>query len=990
MLLVALFLVSGFLGLVYEVVWIRKLALVFGSTNLAMSVVLAVFFGGLALGSVVFGRVAGRSGHLPRLYGGLEIGVSVWALAFPWLAAAGDRLYAAVASGRPSDAAAVLSARIAIGALLLLPPTTLMGGTLPVLSRYFVASRSQVGRRLGGLYAINTVGGALGVLFAGFVAMRHLGIDGTLYAAGSVNLLVGLLASSLPPGIAPASSDRAPPARSEDRTDLDAPTSRRVLALAAFAVAGFTGLGYEVVWSRYLALFVTNSIQATSTVLAVFLLGLVLGSLLFASLIDGRRRPLEILGLVQAGIGISALIMLPLLTRVSGDIDRAAGSLLLKQFALSALLMAVPTILAGATFPLVVRIAATRLDLLSRTVGALYAVNTIGAIAGSLAAGFWLVPRLGVSGANAVLAAINVGLGAVVLSATPDRGSAFRLGVAGAVVVAAIAAPTAFPERVPQTRLSQLAGAHERVIAVEEGLVNTVWISADAAGRRALWTDRSVMGRTSRPYRAELSPQRVQGHIPLLVHAGEPRRLLGIAFGTGQTLGAQLLHPIDRLEAVDISPTVVSMSLANFAQVQSGLGTDPRVRIVLDDGRSFVDRARETWDVVGMEMPPHQEAGIVHFYTVDFYRHLARRLAPDAVVAQWVPIYNVSPDEAASCARTFLDVFPNAVLWYNASDVLLLGFNGPFRLDPERIARRLAVPGVADDLDVSYLGDGSVRLREVAGVVAGLLLGPEELRRYAGEGKRYTDERPDLEFSWADFRVFGADRHARLVLANLDRIERFLGPIAPHLAPSALEPTRVEAIRRAYLQQVRAAAYANLAGIAADAKPELAMDLYRRALDVRPDFAEARAGLGAVLLRADRPAEALAAFALAVATDDTIAEAHFGLADAYLRLGREDDALAAYRDAIRVRPGYVKAHLAVGRILARRGDASGAEASYRLAVESAPIDADAHLVLARALFESGRAGEAADLLREAKTRFPDDRRITRALTRVERGPDRAP
>jgi spermidine synthase len=976
LLLVILFFLSGFLALVYEVVWIRKLGLVFGSTSIALSTVLGIFFGGIALGSFLFGRMAGRCRNPVRVYAWLELGVGAFALLFPTLLGLVDRFYGGLYAGAETRFLLLTFYRVLLVMPLIMIPTTLMGGTLPVLSRHFVSSHAHLSTRIGVLYAINTLGGALGAYLCGFYLIYWLGVDATNYAAGAVNLLVGAAAWLLSLRMGSTETVDTPPVSEPSGGASEEASAGRwlvILVLVGFGISGLTGLAYEVVWARYLSLFLVSSIYAYTTILTVFLLGLVAGAVLFARWFERRRGLLQIFAYVQIGIGLTSLVLLPALVRSQALVTRNADDLFVREFLLCAVLMIVPTTLMGATLPLVSKIATREIRRVGRTVGTLYAVNTVGAIAGSILAGFLFLPWLGIGGSNRLLVALNLALGLLILLIGPGVKRVRGLAVAAGAIALAWIVHAGLDAGVPAARLQQLAGPGQRIVDLEEGLVNTVWVSRDSLGRRSLWTDSSIMGRTGRSYRRDLSPQRVQGHIPMLLHPGDPARVLGIAFGTGQTFGAQLLYPIERLDVVDISRAVVDVSLRHFGDVQSGLANDPRVRIVVDDGRAFVDRTSESYDVVSLEMPPHEEAGIVHFYTLDFYRSLRERLRPGGVIGQWVPIYNVTPAETASVVRTFLEVFPEAVLWYNAADILLVGYEDELRIDFERLRAKLADVRVADDLDVSYLGEDGTTLNRPRYFLAGLLAGPRQLAELARGGRIYTDDRPDLEFTWTEFEVWGPERRDLLVLENTDLIER-------HLSDGTTDPgtpwqSALPDTRRDYIDQMRAGAYDNLGNLVSTRDPGRALDYYGRALRLRPGFAQAHNNLGTLYLDMGQPERAIPAYREAIRLDPDYAQAHFNLGAALEEIGTVAEALAAYAEANRVSRGYAPAHLAAARLHARAGSMDDAEAELRAAIEADPGEPQGYLALAQILGQAGRTGEAIETIDRALGRFPEDRRV---------------
>jgi len=943
-LLVFLFAFSGFLGLVYEVLWIRKLTLVFGASALAMSTVLAAFFGGMALGSYVFGRLAQRVRNPVRLYAALEVGVGAFALAFPELLRMTDWLYGLAYAELSQYPSWLHAYRVLLGGVLLLIPTALMGGSLPVMSQYFVQKSSQLSARIGGLYAVNTLGAALGALVTGYFLIARLGVDSTTLLAGSCNIGLGLAAWYLGGrAVTPAlgSSAKSRRKRSQEKqAELAVPSFSPRLTLfvtLAFGVSGFISIAYEIIWTRYLGLFLTNSIYAASTILSTFLVGLGLGSLIFARFLGKQKRPLTTFGVLQLGIGGSAVLLMPALLSLDSPLAMSTPQFIAFQVFCFAL-MILPTTLMGALLPLVCRIVVQGVDKVGRSVGAVYAVNTVGAVLGALVGGLLLAPGLGIGGSIALLATANglIGLAAFAFEPSPRR---WQVSIGGMVALAIVAVPALLWPPIPLARLAQIAGPSDQIIDLREGLMGTVWVTENRWHERSLWVGTSVMGRTQRPGRQGYSAQRVQGHIPLLLHRGGARTVLGIGFGTGQTFGAQLQHPIERLDAVDISRAVVELGVDHFREEMSGFDSDPRARLIVDDGRSYVTRTRETYDVITLEMPPHTEVGIVHFYTLDFYELLRRRLRPGGLVSQWLPIYNLTPTETRGVVRTFIEVFPEAALWYNSTNLLLLGWEDAFLIQPSSVAERLRQPAIAQDLAISYTGDPSVSMQELEAVLAGFLMGPTALAKFAQEAPLYTDDEPGLEFSWVEFPVRGPVRSDLLILENARQIAPLLDGIASHLSEplgaSTLE--RILDIRRSYVGHLFAMGYDNLATrSAARGLVDEAERLYGQAISAQPWFAQA----------------------------------HYNLGNLYMKLGKAEEALEVHQRAARLAPDLAEAQFAIGFALHELGRLQASAEAYRAAIAIHPDFADAYLNLARVEFERKLSDQAISAIRALLARDP--------------------
>jgi spermidine synthase len=715
----------------------------------------------------------------------------------------------------------------------------------------------------------------------------------------------------------------------------------------AFGVSGFISIAYEIIWTRYLALFLANSIYAASTILTVFLIGLGLGSLLFARFLGRRKRLLTTFGVFQLGIGGSAVLLTPALLALGSPLGMGAPTFVASQtFCLA--LMIVPTTLMGALLPLVCRIVVQRVDHVGHSVGAVYAVNTVGAVLGALVGGLVLAPRLGIGGSVVLLAAGNglMGLAALAFEPSPRR---WQVSIGGTAALAIVAFPALGWPPIPQARLAQIAGPSERIIDVREGLMGTVWVTENTWHEKALWVDTSVMGRIPRPRRQAFSAQRVQGHIPLLLHGGQARSVLGIGFGTGQTFGAQLQYPIERLDVVDISRAVVELGTAHFREHMSGFDTDSRARVIVDDGRSYVTRTREKYDVITLEMPPHTEVGIVHFYTTDFYELLRKRLRPGGLVAQWMPIYNLTPAEARGVVRSFIEVFPEAALWYNSTNLLLLGWEDKFVIHPSSVRSRLGQPAIARDLAVSYTGDPSVSLHELEAVLAGFLMGPDALARFAQEAPLYTDDQPELEFSWIEFPASGPERSDMLIVENARQIAAHQEGIAPHLGEplDAAVLERIRHIRRSYVGHLFAIGYDNLATrAAAQGMVDEALRLYDEAIRAQPWFAQAHYNLGNLHVRLGKAEEALEIHQRAARLAPDLAEVQFAIAFDLHQLGRLQDSAEAYRAAIAIHSDFADAYLNLARVEFQRGRSDEALAAIRALLARDPAHAEAHRLLA--------------------------------------------
>ncbi len=746
MIVLALYALSGAAGLILEAVFLRQLSLLLGSGAVATTVVLAAFMGGLAIGAIVFGPVADRGVRPLRLYGLLEVGAGITGIALAWLLGTGRGILVAALRSLGSGPVATLAETL-LAAILLLVPTALMGGTLPTLGRFAVREPEALLGPLGLLYGVNTLGGAVGVLAAGFLLFERVGVARSGFLAGGLSLLVGGAALGL------ERAQRTTAARVHSLAEPRAPdarTSTRVATacLAATAVGGAAVLGYEVVWTRLLSLPMRSFSYSFSLMLSLFLLGLVLGSLALSALAGRVVRAARVLGFVQLAMGVCAaagLLWLPRLLLPPEGTGLALS--LLRSAVRAAAIVLPPTILSGMALPLAARAVTSDGSHLAGEVGRVVAANTLGSIAGALAAGLVLMPALGAPRALAVLAIANAASGAVVLFLVPG------VRRPGAFVALALTAACAAPLLLAHDRFVEAflraSRGRERIAELlyfHEGVTDTVAIVKKDYGfydpdAKSLLTNGVAMSATVKPVWRYMA---VEGHLPVLL-APLPRRVLVIGLGTGITLGAvaSQREPAS-ITAVELSEGVLS-GLRFFAAENERADRDARVRLVHADGRHFLERTDSTFDAITLEPPPPIVAGSSHLYSLDFYALARRHLVPGGVLVQWLPLHAQSLVSARMTARTFLDEFPSVQLWLpSIRDAVLVGSDRPLGMDARRVLDAYGTQRTRASLARAYLETPEAFL-------ATLLLDREGVERFAGSAPEITDERPRSEF----FRSLG-------------------------------------------------------------------------------------------------------------------------------------------------------------------------------------------------------------------------------------------
>ncbi|HEV8550267.1 MAG TPA: hypothetical protein VGQ57_14585 [Polyangiaceae bacterium] len=731
--------VSGASALVFQALWVRELGLVVGVDVQATALVVAGFFGGLALGSGNLGPLADRSARPLRLYALFELGSGVLGLA--------TTLVFSV------SAAWFVALRERVGFLAWLPllltiaaPAALMGGTLPALLRARKPGDAALGRDAGALYGANTAGAIAGVLVAPFWLVPTFGVRGTGVVAAGCDLALAALAWRA----ADPRTKSEPRERSAARpTATPSLPIRRDLrwVLALYATAGGVAVGYEILWTQILVQLSSTRAFAFAIVLATYLGGLALGSHAYGRFADRVKNGWGAFGLLVAGAGGAALLGVALLgpwllasqDAVGSAVLSATGNrmlMMVARFALaSGYLVFAPTVLLGAAYPAAIRLAA-RAATVGTDAGSVSAVNTAGGVAGSLLAGFVLLPRFGLVRSLALLVLVStvVGLAAVVHERTP------RLHRAAAVaLLAAGAGGLLFTPSDKLLRL--LAGAHGGTpVFYEEAASGSVAV-LEQEGRRYAFRRLYIQGVSNTgDAMPSLRYMRLQALLPLFAAKSAPRSALVIGLGTGITCGTLATWPsLERRVCVELSPAVVQAS--RYFQGNFGVTRDPRFEIRVADGRHALLTSAERHDVITLEPPPPAAAGVVNLYSRDFYELARTRLTEGGALAQWWPLATQNDEDSRSLVRSFLDAFPHVALFTTElHEMLLLGSAQPLRVDFARWLSDFEAPLVARAL-------AEVGVSSPAALLATYVTDRAGLEEYASGAPPVTDDDPRIEYA---------------------------------------------------------------------------------------------------------------------------------------------------------------------------------------------------------------------------------------------------
>jgi spermidine synthase len=747
------------------------LVLIFGSTHFAVSTVLTAFMTGLALGAYVLGRQIDRRWNPLVVYGFLEIGIGAYALAVPGVFGLLEPVSRWLWRTFSPDFYAFSALRFAFVGAVLVPPTALMGGTLPVLSRFLTRRRERIGLSVGRLYGVNTFGSVAGTALAGFLLVPSLGVRRTVWIAAALNVAVGAAALLLARWTVERGAGAGPAAPREPVSPAGTPApwepARTRMVLAAFALSGFVAMLYEIAWTRVLALILGSSVYAFTIMLATFLMGLAAGATAMSRLADrlGARLGPDAVAAVLAAAGATAFGTLALFHRLPylfwASFHRLIGPdpswtgralLFAVEFLLAALVMLPPTLFLGGMFPLVVRICGEALPHVGRTAGTAYASNTVGTILGSALGGFVAIPLLGIQGCVVAAVILDLALAAALLAV---RAAGSRPRAVGAALCGAAAAAVWFVQP-PWNVLVMNSGIYQYAhgakgltpegfvedpvrrgepVFYKEGVTATVMVSRNPrTGDLSL----SVDGKVDASSSGDLHTQLLLGHVPMLL-AEDPRDVLVIGYGSGITVGAVTTYPVESVTAVEIESAVIEGSKA-FSAHNHDPASNPKVEIVAADGRNFLLVAEERYDVITSEPSNPWRTVASNLFTREFYELARRRLKPGGLFCAWLQLYALPPDLLRAQVRSFASAFPNVSVYMPTStiDLILIGSEGPVTPDVGRIRARMAA-GVAADL-------ARIRVESEFDLLTYLLLGDEETRAFAGDGPLNTDDNALIEF----------------------------------------------------------------------------------------------------------------------------------------------------------------------------------------------------------------------------------------------------
>jgi len=628
-----------------------------------------------------------------------------------------------------------------------------MGATLPVLSKYVSHNRMFVGRDVGTLYSLNTFGAVFGALSSAFIFMRIWGVLTTIWFAAALNIGIAVTIYLLFRSDVSATSKEEPEQINES---MESPSlgTNTIFILLAFGFSGWCALTYQVAWNRILSLLLGSSIYAFSLILTTFILGLALGTVVFSRWVSTFKNPLVVFGFLQVGIGVSALMMIPLFENIpfinrwvyqnwSMEFTTIQWSVFLVMFCF----LFVPTFFMGGQFPVVVRLVVQKLDTIGHSIGKVYASNTVGTIIGSFLAGFVLIPWIGVQDTILVAVGLNLLVGTALLIFSADLTLNSKIYLLPTILVvcflygssmkpwdkSVISSGSYMPYRIGD--LSEAEKKANKILFFKEGTHTTVTTELSVSGNIFL----RVNGKTDASLAMDMRTQLLSGYLPMFLHE-DPESVLVIGQGSGITLGAVEQFPIKSVDLVEISSAVIEGS-RYFDSFNHNALSDKRLKVILADGRNHVALSDRKYDVIISEPSNPWISGVGALFTDNFFKLMKKRLNPNGVACIWVHT-NMSPMSFKSVARTFSENFKQVTMWESivGDDYLIIGSDSEYKLSYSEVDEILS-----DEIrgkDLYRIGISNVR-----DLMSLLIMNREGLLRFSKDAPIHTDDNSLLEFN---------------------------------------------------------------------------------------------------------------------------------------------------------------------------------------------------------------------------------------------------
>lgn len=738
---------SGVSALIYQIVWIRRFGLVFGVDVFTMATVLSAFMGGLAIGSLIFGRLADKLKNPLTLFLILESGIGLFAILFPFTFKGLINLYTPIIQSPGISDYSGQVVKFIFSFIYLLIPTTLMGGTLPVIFKFFVKRLNNLGWHISSLFAINNLGAVIGCFLAGFILIKTFGITASLYIAASINLINAIVVFVV--------SKRIPYGNEEGQTEViqtylpdetnSLSKSMLKMVLWVFAIEGFATLAFEVIWTR---IFIGFSFDKTtyfySVIVLGFVFGLSLGSFLISKWIDTRKNLVTFLAVIEIVIGISSMLLLMLFSKLSLSLNLHRTvfdpwiKIIGKEYLIFFLILILPATLTGMVYPVVSKLYADNVGKLGRRMGMIGFLDTIGSVVGSFAAGFILIPLLGVVESFITIVALNIMMGIMLLFFNKTMQKRLKFIMLLSTVILSVLLFLKAPAKKyfswwDKSKNEPWTNFVEKIPFYYEGTDATVtlrqyhnYMALNINGHNTAYTSLK-----------DQIVNRMLGYVPYMVHP-KPKKALVIGFGLGFTVESLIQNEIDTVDVAEICPGVIKSGLAMNTWNNAAL-KNPKVHTHLEDGRELLFKTKAKYDIITSNaVHPRLSNNI---YTQDFYELCVSRMNKGGIMCQWATPNWMNEAEFKAQMKAFVNAFRYCQLWYiNEYTIILIGSGEPIRINYNLISERFGDAKVKEDLL-------NINMTDPFEFVSQFSMQKDMLMKYSQDGASNTDDFPIVEFS---------------------------------------------------------------------------------------------------------------------------------------------------------------------------------------------------------------------------------------------------
>lgn len=721
-----LFFATGAVGLIYQIVWFKYLSLFLGNTTYAQMIVLSSFLGGLALGNYFIGKKIDNSQNPVRIYAWLELSIGVYCLLYPIFSDFLGSIFISTASHLNVESQNIIFIllRFIISSALLFIPTFAMGGTLPVLSKFFVDKVSTAQKKIGWLYFLNSFGAVVGVILAGFFLIRKYGLDFTIYSAAIVNIGLGLIALLMSKYVN-IGKIKSESENEKNHINDDEFVSPKIvnLAIVTAGISGMAALLYEMVWVRLLVNFLGSSTYAFSIMLAAFIAGISIGSFIVSKSFVNKFNRIKLLIFCQAAIAVGIVFSLFIYERLPyyfwiiaswfQKTDTTFNIFLSIEFLVCFGLMLIPTIFMGITLPTVVDIVANSDNKIGLSVGKVFSVNTLGTVIGVFVTGLVLLPAFGIKGSFQFGIVLNLLVALALLSYYDPIRSVYKYIISASFIVLFSLYITFSPawnlsimnsgvfrmlNKTPPETYSEFEDLFSamKVLYYKEGInANVAVIQKASETQRVL----IINGKPDATNRADMVTQIMLGQVPMMLHEN-PKNVFVIGFGSGTTIGTVLLHPVEKVTCVEISTEVIEAS-DFFRDVNNNCLDDPRLNIVHEDAHTYLNLSKDKYDVIISEPSNPWIAGIGNLFSKEYFQLCSDKLKDNGIMVQWFHAYGSSDEVVQLVLNTFSSVFPHCQIWRGDShDLIFVGSDKEISLNENKFKNKFNIVTVKQNLEL--------------------------------------------------------------------------------------------------------------------------------------------------------------------------------------------------------------------------------------------------------------------------------------------------